>query len=196
MRGRPREFDRATALTAAMEVFWEKGFQATSIDDLVARMGIGRQSLYNAFGDKEALMCAAIEHYQQTALQPLVEALEAPGSPRANLTRVLHKIAERFTDGQSRGCLLVNSAIEFAGADRTSPVLSAVQAGFKIVERTFRKTLARAVEAGELPANYLVAEQATFFAGAMQGMLLMAKTGATRAALKRVADGALSTLDR
>ncbi len=80
MKGRPREFDREEALGQAMDLFWSQGYEATGVADLCDRMGLGRQSLYNTYGDKESLFAEALEHYDRVQLQPMVDALESPGS--------------------------------------------------------------------------------------------------------------------
>jgi AcrR family transcriptional regulator len=192
--GRPKAFDREEALQQAVEVFWQQGYQATSIDDLLTRMGIGRQSLYDTFGDKEALFCEAIHHYHQMTAQRLVGILQVPGSPLQNIRNLFAGLVTRFGDGECRGCLVVNSSIEFAGSDEDSPVMQALRTTFSELEKALRKTLKQAVAAGELPADFETARWATFLTANMQGMLVMAKTGTSRAMLQRVADGALAAL--
>ena len=191
--GRPKEFDREEALACAVEVFWEKGFHATSVDDLLARMGIGRQSLYDTFGDKESLFCEAIRHYHRSVAHNLTEVLQAEGSPCGNIRRLFETVIATFGDG-GRGCLVVNASIEFAGSDPKSPVLCALRSAFSELERALRQTLKRAVAAGELADDFDVSQWATFLAANLQGMLVMAKTGASRQTLQRVAQGALSAI--
>ena len=87
--GRPKEFDRKEALESAMEVFWAKGFEGTSVCDLLDGMGINRGSMYDTFGDKRALFLAAIDHYRQEVAGQLVEGLFAPGSPLENIRKIL-----------------------------------------------------------------------------------------------------------
>lgn len=195
MTGRPREFDRAEVLQKAVELFWERGYQTTSIDDLVEHMGIGRQSLYNTFGDKESLMQEVIGHYCEEATAPMQQILSAPGSPVGNIKRLFQAIVERCAGGGTRGCLMVNAAVEFAGSDPNSPILTAIRKGFQSVERGIRNALKRAIEAGELQKATDPLQQATFLAGIMQGMLLMSKTGASRETLERVAQGAMASLE-
>jgi len=95
MTGRPREFEREDAIDKAMELFWEQGYEATGVAELCDRMGVGRQSLYNTFGDKESLFVEALSRYQQVRLAPML-ALKAP--PLMALPRVvawLERIAAR-----------------------------------------------------------------------------------------------------
>ncbi len=192
--GRPLEFNRTEALQSAVEVFWEKGYQATSIEDLTARMGIGRQSLYNTFGDKESLMSEAIEAYFQAASAPMLAILQAPGSPAKNLKMFFRRVAEHCSSGEHKGCLMVNTAVEFAGTDRDSPILKTIRNRFQSLERGMRQTIRQGIEAGELSKRIDPLQLATFLVGIFQGMLLMSKTGASRETLDRVAEGAIASL--
>ena len=194
--GRPLEFDRDEALQKAVEVFWEKGFQATSIDDLTARMGIGRQSLYNTFGDKESLLGEAIEAYFQAASAPMLAILNAPGSPAGNLATFFRKTVDRCSSGDHKGCLMVNTGVEFAGMGADSPILKAIRDRFKGLERAIRQTIKQALDAGELSKSTDPLQLATFLVGVFQGMLLMCKTGASRETLERVAAGAIASLTK
>ncbi len=192
--GRPLEFDRCDALQRAVEVFWEKGYQATSIDDLTDRMGIGRQSLYNTFGDKESLMREAIEAYYHAASKPMVAMLQAPGSPVSNIETFFREVTNHCASGEHKGCLMVNTAVEFSGSDRDSPILKAIRGGFQSLERSMRATIKKGIEVGELDRNTDPLQLATFLVGIFQGMLLMSKTGASRETLSRVAQGAIASL--
>lgn len=193
-RGRPKEFDRDQALQLAVELFWEKGYQATSLDDLLDRMNIGRQSLYDTFGDKQSLFCEAIDRYHTTVAGQLSEILQAEGSPCGNLRNLLEAVVNKFGDGQCRGCMVVNASIEFAGTDPENPIMKALKRTFNSLEKQIKKTLKNGVIAGELPNDFDVSRWATFLTASFQGMLVMAKTGGSRAALRRVADTALSVL--
>lgn len=190
-RGRPRKFDRDEALQRALDVFWEKGYQNTSIDDLLERMGIGRQSLYDTFGDKEALFCEVMQLYHRQVSARLGAILAAPTPPLDNIRRLFLTLVEKFGDGQQRGCLLVNTSMEFAASVPGCPVQTEVGRMFDELRRGFRETLSRAVAEGAVPKDFDVVKWATFFTAAMQGMLVMAKTGTTREQLQAVADGAL-----
>ena len=84
MIGRPREFERDDALDKAMQLFWLQGYEATGVADLCSHMGVGRQSLYNTFGDKESLFIEALRYYRKARLQPMVETLRGSGSGLQN----------------------------------------------------------------------------------------------------------------
>src|SRR5438034_827557 len=92
---RQKEFDRDEALQGAMEVFWSRGFEAASIQDLVGRMGINRQSLYDTFGDKHALYLEALDRYHEVEGRRLVELLDQPGSVKKCFSRLFEEVVEK-----------------------------------------------------------------------------------------------------
>ena len=115
---RPREFDEAEALEAAMCCFWAKGYEATSTRELAEQMGLAGASLYNAFGDKRSLYRRALDHYLQQSVHERVRRLEATKKPLPAIRAFFAEIIERsVTDRQRRGCMLVNSALEVAPHD-------------------------------------------------------------------------------
>ena len=192
--GRPKDFDRDEVLQKAVDVFWEQGFQATTIDDLLEQMGIGRQSLYNTFGDKETLFREVIDHYHQTVLGKLLSSLQAEGSALEQIKGMFEMLLKQAGSKGHKGCLIVNTAIEFAGLDRESEVLKSVRRAFSTLQKGIKQTLQQAVKNKELPSTYNVDSQAVFLAGSIQGIMLMAKTGATKATLQQMAEGAMMTL--
>src|SRR4051812_18827446 len=110
---RPTEFDRDEAVRRALDLFWAKGYAATSLDDLTAAMGIGRGSLYNAFGDKHALFLEALDRYRADRLGQLRRVLEAAPSARAGVAAALRgTVGALWSEAPRRGCLLANSAAE------------------------------------------------------------------------------------
>ena len=123
---RPREFDEDRVKDALMNVFWEKGYEATSMQDLVAATGLLKGSLYGAFGDKQALYLAALEHYEATQIQLGVDMLGGKGSPREKVSRLFDTVIESANTGVfAGGCLLCNASVEMAAAD--AGVRAAVQ---------------------------------------------------------------------
>ena len=147
--GRPREFDREEALEQAMDLFWSQGYEATGMSALCDRMGLGRQSVYNAFGDKEALFAEALTHYRQKMLEPMIQRLSAPGSGLANIEQILDAWEERARCADSdHGCLLVNSIAEFGMSEPRISKALALMLGE--MEAAFYGALKRADEDGEL----------------------------------------------
>ena len=149
MTGRPREFERDEALDKAMELFWSQGYEATGVAELCDQMGVGRQSLYNTFGDKESLFKEALRRYQSARMRPMVEALRGTGSGLDNVFKVLDSWLEASSDAVNRGCLMANSIAEFGMREpRISAELGAMLGE---IEEAFTYALERAREDGELP---------------------------------------------
>lgn len=124
-RGRPKGFDSATALDAAMDVFWEKGFETTSVGDLLDATGLSRSSFYDTFGSKRDLLVAAVQHYCDTNLSKLAEIAQGAEAPRKAIHAMLMLIAN---GGGKNGCLLVNCITELAPHDETIRVIADDQA--------------------------------------------------------------------
>src|SRR5271169_5726608 len=114
---RPREFDRDAAVERAMSVFWRKGYAATSTDDLLRAMGIGRQSMYDAFGDKHRLYLEALQLYETETGSELFGRVIGASSPFAALCDYVLAIAEGSSLELKRGCLHVNATTELATSD-------------------------------------------------------------------------------
>ena len=130
---RPKEFDVDRALDAALDVFWSKGFEATSMQDLVDGMGINRGSLYDTFGSKDELYRRAFGEYAQRRGEELVGVLDAPGSLRERLRGYLLGLV---TEPDGRGCLIVNAACErgFEDADSRAMAAAAMEATIGVLE--------------------------------------------------------------
>src|SRR5262245_11072346 len=114
---RPREFDRDQALRQAMTVFWEHGYQAASTDDLLRAMGIGRQSMYAAFGDKHTLYLEALQLYETETGAEFSGRISKAKSPFAAISDHVLSIAEWSPQELARGCFFVNASIELAPSD-------------------------------------------------------------------------------
>src|SRR3954464_11387329 len=107
---RPKEFDREEALNRAMEVFWSRGYEAASVGELVKRMGINRQSLYDTFGDKHSLYLQALDRYREVEGAKLFELLERPGPVKRALRHLFRSVVERSLDDEERrGCFMGNA---------------------------------------------------------------------------------------
>jgi AcrR family transcriptional regulator len=116
---RPREFDETIALEAAMNCFWQRGYEATSVRDLADEMGISAPSLYNAYGDKRALFVQALERYLEQSTRARIKRLENSLPPKQAVRQFLDDIIKRsVNDRERRGCFLINSALEVAPHDK------------------------------------------------------------------------------
>jgi TetR/AcrR family transcriptional regulator, transcriptional repressor for nem operon len=193
--GRPREFERDVVLDRAMQVFWSRGYEATSIEQLVARMGIQRGSLYAAFGDKRALFFAAIERYDRVVTSRLVATLDETASGRAAIERFFRLKVELATaPRRPRGCLVTNSAAELASRDRGTG--TRVGAVLTRIEAAFHRAVVRAQKAGEIDPRRSSRALARFLTSSAQGLSVMAKTFPDPAALDDIVEVILEVVDR
>ena len=189
---RPREFDRDAALTAAIEVFWSKGFAATSTEDLVQAMGIGRQSFYNAFGDKRRLYLEALETYQRNATSCHIGRLTTPASPLEGLRDLLVGLIPDDDALRCRGCLGAGSVGEFGVTDpeltdMREKMIAAFRA--KVVDR-----LKEGQRLGEIDPEIDIEQAASFIEVTMSGFQLAARGGAGAKELHALAAFAVERL--
>src|SRR5277367_4166486 len=146
---RPREFDEATVLEAAMHCFWAQGYDKTSVRDLAGQMGITGASLYNAFGDKRSLYRRALDHYLQQGVHERVGRLESSLPPYPSIRAFFDEIIERsLADKQRRGCMLVNSALELAPHD--AEFRKVVSQELAYIEAFFRRRIAAGQDNGTI----------------------------------------------
>ena len=186
---RPKEFDPDQALDQAMQVFWEKGYQATSMQDLVDRMGINRGSLYDTFGNKEQLYQAAVDRYcaQQTA--GVLDALAQPGSPREVLAVFFAQAIERARSKQGKkGCMMTNASVEVAShCARTAEKAAANR---ERIESALADLVAR--QAGLRKSPRAVAR---FLLGVLSGISVTAKASPRPGELEDMVEVALTVLE-
>ncbi len=189
---RTKVFDPAAALDAAVRVFWEQGYEATSTDDLLRAMGIGRQSLYDTFGDKKQLYLAALARYTETGGAALRRRLADGPSPLGALEAFLRQIAGADAGLRARGCLSVNAVAEFGQAE--PDVKAHIERAQRMTEEIFAQQLMRARRAGELAAGLDPAAAAHFIHTAIRGMRISAKAGADAAQLGATVDFVIAAL--
>ena len=192
---RTREFDEQRAIDAAVDCFWARGYEATSVRDLAERMGIGGASLYNAYGDKRALFARSLERYADRSMRDRIARMEARHQPLEAIRAFLTEIIERSVrDPDRKGCLLVNSALDVAPHDAE---IGKVVAGYLDELRAFfHRNLETAREAGELPPDFDAEAVAAHLLGVLLGIRVLARTGATRRQLEAVARPALALLEQ
>lgn len=190
--GRPYEFDKEETLSKAMELFWEKGYKATSIQDLVDHMGIKRGSIYNTFGDKHSLFIASLEFYAEQFTYKRIAILEEEGSPLRNIRRFFENVASIPMDRKTRGCLISNTVAELAPHD--DKVATCVRGMMERIQTAFLDCLNRAVEAGELPKDTDTKVLARFLATSNHGLMITGKSVLNPKEINDVVDVILSTL--
>ena len=191
---RPREFDETAALEAAMQCFWQRGYEATSLRDLTASMGLTAPSLYNAFGDKQKLFSRALERYLDHTTRDRLCRLEQSLAPKAALHRFFAEIIEHsISDRQRKGCFLVNSALEVAPHDAACRAVIAAQ--FAAIEGFFRKCILAGQADESVSTDINAGETARLLLGVLLGIRVLARTKPKRAMLEGVVRPALLLLE-
>jgi len=186
-RGRPRNFDERFALEKATQIFWSKGYDGVTIDDLVAGMGVGRPSLYSVFGDKRTLFLRVLRAYAETKGALAAKALLSPRTLRDSLAAFLRNVVETATEeGSARGCLLECVAPLVNDAEVRQFVQNAAAHAVGLVEGRFRD----AISAGEIPSDFPVAVRASQLVDFSRGLAMRALIGTPRKTLLRDADEA------
>ncbi|WP_437804421.1 TetR/AcrR family transcriptional regulator [Sorangium sp. So ce693] len=190
-RGRPRSFDRSAALRRAMEVFWERGYEGTSLSDLTAAMGINSPSLYAAFGCKEALFREAVELYTEVEGATTNRALRDEPTARRAVEAMLRGNVEGYvTPGKPSGCMVVLAAT--LGTPENERVRAYLAACRRAALDVLRRRLDRGVVEGDVPVGTDTAALAAFYTAVLQGLSLQARDGASREALQAIVDCAMA----
>jgi TetR/AcrR family transcriptional repressor of nem operon len=189
---RPRQFEHQAVLDAAMQCFWKRGYEATSVKDLIDSTGLSAASLYNAYGDKRALFRTALDHYVEGSIAARIQRCSAL-PPREALEAFFADILSRsLNDKERKGCMLVNSALEVAPHDHEFQKMIA-----EALEREETFFL-RCVENGQADGTITRALPATQLARHLLGMLMgvraLARVRPERAMLKVVIEPALALL--
>ena len=191
---RPRAFDEDKAIDAAVDCFWARGYEATSVRDLARHMGIGCPSLYNAYGDKRALFTAALARYADRSSRARVARLEGGGRPTEAIAAFFAEIIERSVKDRTRkGCLLVNSALDVAPHDAG---IGRVVAGYlEEVRSFFRRNIVAAQAASQGAVGLDPDEFADHLLGVLLGIRVLARTRPDRRTLESMARPALRLLE-
>jgi AcrR family transcriptional regulator len=181
-RGRPRSFDEKEALEKATQVFWSKGYDGVTIDDLVAGMGVGRPSLYAVFGDKRTIFLRVLKAYAEKKGALAAKALLSPRTLRDSLAAFLKYAVESATEkGSAPGCLLVCVAPLVNDAEVRKFLQKAAAGGVALVEGRFRD----GITAGEIPPDFPVAVRAIQVTDFARSLTMRAHIGMPRKTLLR-----------
>jgi TetR/AcrR family transcriptional repressor of nem operon len=172
--GRPKEFDPEKALSAATDLFWRNGYGTTTPAELVDTLGIGKGSLYNAFGCKHALFEQALRRYGDERVAKLTAALNDRGPVRARLQAALERIAApENAHLRRRGCLAVNAVTELGPRDKA--VTRMVRSVFERMQKAFQRTLEEGQRSGELRSDRDAKDLATMLLTLSLGTTIMGK---------------------
>jgi AcrR family transcriptional regulator len=184
-RGRPRGFDRAAAVDSAMRLFWERGYEGTTLEDLIAAMGISASSFYSAFGSKKELFCEAIDHYLLGPGGWFQELADEGHDVRSTMEMAFEQAAIAFTSEQFPPGCMVSAAVVHA-----SPELDDLREELRDrrndLAPAFLLRLTEARTRGEIPEDADVEALATFFASCFRGMSVLARDGASREKLRSI----------
>lgn len=190
---RPKEFDPEIALRKAVEVFWHRGYEAASVSDLVAAMGINRFSLYNTFGGKQDLFHKALDCYRDDIITGWLAVLEQPGAGVEAIRKYFEVSVEAVLSKQgSRGCLMTNSMIELG--PHHSGTRRKLKAHLDRMERAFYNAILAGKENGEITRDQDPRALARYLVGCSQGLGVMAKVSPDRKTLKDYVSVILSAL--
>ncbi len=191
---RPREFDQAIVLEAAIQCFWAKGFEATSMRDLIDRMGITGASVYNAFGDKRALYRRALAHYLESSFGERVTRLETTLPPRQAIEMFFAEIIDRsMSDSLHRGCMMVNSALEAVpGAPEAQDIIDDF---LTRAEGFFHRCVQAGQNDGSISRSQPAEDLGRLLLGVLLGVRVLARAKPQRSLLESVVRPVLALLD-
>jgi len=191
---REKQYDETDVLERAMEAFWARGYEATSINDLVAATGIHRGSLYVGFTDKRSLFLRALDHYDRAHRRAFLCALERDHAPREAILAAFRQVVETCEEGRNRkGCLLVNTAIELSPHD--SDIGDIVRAKLEEVETFFRTRIEAAQKEGTIRPEIPAAEKAQVLFGLFIGLRVITRSRPDRALMTSIVKQAAALLD-
>lgn len=190
---RPRSFDPDDVLDRVTAAFWARGYANTTIADLEAASGLGRQSLYGTFGDKHALFLRALDRYVEQGATARADAGAGGATGLARLRAYLVTMAAMLTGGEVPAkCMVVDSVLEFGDSD--ADVAARCRAGMRGIEGIVRQALREASEAGELREGIALATATRLVTTQVYGFSVTARAGATRAQLTESIDLLLRAL--
>lgn len=190
--GRPKSFDHTAALEAAMDVFWAKGYEAASIAELVAAMGIGRQSLYDTFGDKRSLYLAALRHYGERAIAPTLETLTGPGQPIHRIRAVFDRWATQQACPECKGCFMAGALAQLDRDDAEAAEL--VDEMQSRLTGAFQAAIAQAQAQQQLPTGIDPADLAAMLTAVGHGLALAGRAPSNSSTVPAAARATLALL--
>lgn len=191
---RPREFDPTEALSQAMQVFWTRGYEATSLNDLLDAMGLSKSSFYDTFGSKHEVFLETIKHYKKTMTAQFTGVAGLASPARKLIESLFDRAVSRMTEeGGQRGCYLNNCAVEVALHDPEAAKL--VDGGIGLMEDAFFALVQRGQSEGDIAPEKDARALARFLTSSLNGLLVIGKANPDRDALADICKIVLTSLD-
>lgn len=191
---RQKEFDPDQALTDAMELFWEQGYESTSVQDLVDRLGINRFSLYDTFGSKHELFIRALDRYREEMGSQVLNNLRTSGQGIGAIKAYFAAVIDHLSSAKGKaGCLMVNTLVEQAALD--DEVGECVMRNVKALEEAFRLAVERAQDLGEIDSDGNSKQLAEYLATNAIGLNVLGKANRSRKRLERTVEIILKALE-
>jgi AcrR family transcriptional regulator len=192
-RGRPRQYDEESALQAAGQVFWTKGFSATSLDDLSVAMGMNRPSIYGAFGDKEALYRRALMQFCEGMEAAFERTMLAEDDIRKALTNFYRDALKMYTSGeQPKGCMVMSTAV--AAATCHPEIQADLLSIIRSLDQKIAMRLEQARELGQLRSSFDVVGRAAIAQSLLHSLSVRARAGETPSQLRRMIKTGVETI--
>lgn len=191
---RPKNFNKEEVLNNAMQLFWQKGYEATSIQDLVAHLGINKQSLYDTFGDKQTLYLSALRNYRQENEIGFNNLCPENGSVKETFKSFFENVINNICDdSQKKGCFLNNAAVELAA--NNEEISKVCLEGMQTIEKKFSKLIKHGQARGEIKKELDADGAASFFYVVLNGLRTIGKIKEDRNKLEAIVENTLSILD-
>ena len=191
---RPPAFERQVVLEQAMQVFWTKGYAATSVADLTAAMNLSKSSLYGAFGDKHAVFLEAVEFYRDHVTARVRSAINLPKPARQVIRSILGRAVDRILEPDGRrGCFLNNSAVEVAPHDPATA--ERCRSGLLLMEDSFERLVRRAQAEGDIAVEHDSRKLARLLNGTVNGIMVIGKANPDYQTLKDIVDAVMKAMD-
>uniref|UniRef100_UPI00404948CD TetR/AcrR family transcriptional regulator n=1 Tax=Flavobacterium sp. TaxID=239 RepID=UPI00404948CD len=191
---RQREFDETIIIEKATNLFWKKGYNAVSTQDLIDAFGISRSSMYGAYKDKRNLFIITLQHYRKTASQGMIDVLNSNKPFKETITQLLNQlIRDTISDKENKGCFIVNTAIELAPHD--TEILEIIVENRKNIISALATSIEKGIENGEIETTQKPESLANYFYNLINGLRVDSKVHKDQSNYKEIVEIAISVLD-
>lgn len=191
---RQREFDETIIIEKATNLFWKKGYNAVSTQDLIDAFGISRSSMYGAYKDKRNLFIITLQHYRKTASQGMIDVLNSNNPFKETITQLLNQlIRDTISDNDNKGCFIVNTAIELAPHD--TEILEIIVENRKNIISALATSIEKGIENGEIETTQKPESLANYFYNLINGLRVDSKVHKDQNNYKEIVEIAISVLD-